>query len=107
MLGESAVTQIFALSELGWGKMLVGEDVATAILDRPLHHSHVVTIKGEHYRLKEKRRAGMVPNLEGAGSRPLPVGRPSLGLRPPSGHPGAFIHNRGFRTFVVGGVQYF
>ena len=32
--------------------------VATAILDRLLHHSHVLTITGESYRLREKRRAG-------------------------------------------------
>jgi hypothetical protein len=31
--------------------------VTTAILDRLLHHSHVVTIRGDSYRLREKRRA--------------------------------------------------
>ena len=34
--------------------------VATAILDRLLHHSQVITIKGDSYRLREKRRAGLV-----------------------------------------------
>jgi IstB-like ATP binding protein len=34
--------------------------VATAILDRLLHHSHVVTIRGDSYRLREKRRAGLL-----------------------------------------------
>lgn len=48
-----------------WGAMLADEVVATAILDRLLHHSHIVTIKGESYRLKEKRRAGVVPCPEG------------------------------------------
>lgn len=47
-----------------WGQMLGDEVVATAILDRLLHHSHVLTIKGESYRLKEKRRAGIVPTPE-------------------------------------------
>lgn len=28
--------------------------VATAILDRLLHHSHVITIRGDSYRLREK-----------------------------------------------------
>jgi len=28
--------------------------LAQAILDRLLHHSHVISIKGESYRLKEK-----------------------------------------------------
>ena len=32
----------------------------TAILDRLLHHSHVITIKGESYRLLEKRKAGLL-----------------------------------------------
>jgi DNA replication protein DnaC len=34
--------------------------VATAILDRLLHHSHVITIRGDSYRLKEKRRSGLL-----------------------------------------------
>ena len=33
---------------------------ATAILDRLLHHSHVLTITGESHRLREKRRAGVL-----------------------------------------------
>ena len=32
----------------------------TAILDRLLHHSTTLNIKGESYRLKEKRRAGLL-----------------------------------------------
>jgi DNA replication protein DnaC len=34
--------------------------VATAILDRLLHHAAVVTIRGDSYRLKEKRRSGLL-----------------------------------------------
>ena len=34
--------------------------VATAILDRLLHHSTVVTIRGDSYRLREKRRSGLL-----------------------------------------------
>ncbi len=34
--------------------------IATAILDRLLHHSHVTNIRGESYRLKDKRKAGVV-----------------------------------------------
>ena len=37
--------------------MMFGDNVlATAILDRLLHHSTTVNIKGEGYRLKEKRK---------------------------------------------------
>ncbi|XID91882.1 ATP-binding protein [Paenibacillaceae bacterium WGS1546] len=32
--------------------------LATAILDRLLHHSTTVNIKGESYRIKEKKKAG-------------------------------------------------
>jgi hypothetical protein len=34
--------------------------IATAILDRLLHHSTTLNIKGESYRLKEKRKAGLL-----------------------------------------------
>ena len=44
-----------------WGAVLGDAVVATAILDRLLHHSHVLTIRGDSYRLREKRRAGIVP----------------------------------------------
>jgi hypothetical protein len=34
-----------------WGSVFGNPAVATAILDRLLHHSHVVTIRGDSYRL--------------------------------------------------------
>lgn len=43
-----------------WGTIFGDPVVATAILDRLLHHSHVVTIRGDSYRLREKRRAGLI-----------------------------------------------
>jgi DNA replication protein DnaC len=43
-----------------WGEVFGDSIVATAILDRLLHHSHVVTIRGESYRLKEKRKSGLM-----------------------------------------------
>ncbi|MEW6048097.1 MAG: IS21-like element helper ATPase IstB [Bacillota bacterium] len=49
-----------------WGEVLGDTVIATAILDRLLHHSHVINIRGESYRLREKRRAGLF------GSRPMP-----------------------------------
>ena len=42
-----------------WGEVLGDAVIATAILDRLLHHSHVINIRGESYRLREKRRAGL------------------------------------------------
>ena len=47
------------------GEVLGDPVVATAVLDRLLHHSHVLTIKGESYRLREKRKAGVIPMREG------------------------------------------
>jgi hypothetical protein len=37
--------------------------VATAILDRLLHHSTVITIRGDSYRLREKRRSGLLQKV--------------------------------------------
>ena len=34
--------------------------LATAILDRLLHHATTVNIKGESYRLREKKKAGLL-----------------------------------------------
>ena len=43
-----------------WGEVFGDAVLATAILDRLLHHSHVITIKGDSYRLREKRKAGLL-----------------------------------------------
>jgi DNA replication protein DnaC len=53
-------------SYLDWGEIFNDHVLATAILDRLLHHSTTLNIKGESYRLKEKRRAGLL-------GRPRPV----------------------------------
>jgi DNA replication protein DnaC len=37
-----------------WGEIFGDKVIASAILDRLLHHSHVVNIKGSSYRLKDK-----------------------------------------------------
>ncbi len=51
-----------------WGGVFGDPVVATAILDRLLHHSAVITIRGDSYRLREKRRSGLLqkagPTLE-------------------------------------------
>jgi len=41
-----------------WGDIFGDTVLATAILDRLLHHSSTVNIKGESYRIKEKKKAG-------------------------------------------------
>jgi DNA replication protein DnaC len=43
-----------------WGAVFGDEVLATAILDRLLHHSHTFMITGESYRLREKRQSGLI-----------------------------------------------
>ena len=43
-----------------WGAVFGDDVLAAAILDRLLHHSHTLVIKGESYRLKSKKRAGLL-----------------------------------------------
>jgi DNA replication protein DnaC len=47
-----------------WGEVFGDNMLAAAILDRVLHHSITLTIKGESYRLREKRKAGLVKTTE-------------------------------------------
>jgi DNA replication protein DnaC len=49
-----------------WDQAFAGEAVLTAaMLDRLLHHATVVQISGESYRLKDKRRAGVMDKRQG------------------------------------------
>ena len=48
-----------------WGSIFGDPIIATAILDRLLHHSTTVNIRGESYRLKERRKAGLLPGRSG------------------------------------------
>ena len=47
-------------SFLDWGEVFHDPVLATAVLDRLLHYSTTLNIKGESYRLKEKRKAGLL-----------------------------------------------
>jgi len=47
-------------SFLDWGEVFNDPVLATAVLDRLLHYSSTLNIKGESYRLKEKRKAGLL-----------------------------------------------
>jgi DNA replication protein DnaC len=50
-----------------WGEVFNDQVLATAILDRLLHHATTVNIKGDSYRLREKKKAGLL------GRKPRPV----------------------------------
>ena len=54
-----------------WGAIFGDPIIATAILDRLLHHSTTINIRGESYRLKDRRKAGLFPRAE-EEARPAP-----------------------------------
>lgn len=57
-----------------WGSIFGDTIIATAILDRLLHHSTTINIRGESYRLKDRRRAGLLSRPEDQ----QPTAEPSL-----------------------------
>lgn len=65
-----------------WGSIFGDPIIATAILDRLLHHSTTVNIRGESYRLKDRRRAGLLtrPEDQTASAGP-PTGAPKSGRK--------------------------
>jgi DNA replication protein DnaC len=46
-----------------WGDVFADQVLASAILDRLLHHSTTINIRGNSYRLKDKLRTGVFPDL--------------------------------------------
>jgi len=45
-----------------WQEVLNNDEALTAaILDRLIHHSHIINVQGDSYRLKQKRKAGIIP----------------------------------------------
>jgi DNA replication protein DnaC len=50
-----------------WGDVFGDTVIASAILDRLLHHATTINIKGESYRLREKRKAGLLTRPAGDG----------------------------------------
>jgi len=57
--GSTIVTSNLVFSQ--WSGIFANDKVVTtAILDRLLHHSHVINILGDSYRLKEKKEEGLV-----------------------------------------------
>ena len=47
-----------------WGSVFGDTVMATAVLDRLLHHATTVNIRGESYRMKERKKAGLLGTLE-------------------------------------------
>lgn len=58
--GSIIITSNLTFSQ--WEGVLNNDEALTAaIMDRLIHHSHIVNINGESYRLKQKMRAGIIP----------------------------------------------
>ena len=102
-----------------WGSIFGDSIIATAILDRLLHHSTTINIRGESYRLKDRRKAGLVPprGQEGAEAAARSMASDSVtpktrqedgaGLHSVRGHGGPFMSFKGgeFSTGTTGNFQ--
>jgi DNA replication protein DnaC len=64
-----------------WGSIFGDPIIATAILDRLLHHSTTINIRGESYRLKDRRRAGLLTRPEDQQPAAALAGAPNDGRR--------------------------
>jgi DNA replication protein DnaC len=54
--GSTLLTSNTSFAE--WGKLMNDEVLATALLDRLLHHAEVITMNGKSYRMKDRQAAG-------------------------------------------------
>ena len=63
-----------------WGAVFGDPVIATAVLDRLLHHSTTINIRGESYRLKDRRRAGLLPRPEDQRPNAEPAPPPAVAL---------------------------
>jgi DNA replication protein DnaC len=58
--GSIIITSNLTFSQ--WQGVLNNDEALTAaIMDRLIHHSHIININGDSYRLKQKRKAGIIP----------------------------------------------
>ena len=55
--GSTILTSNLVFSK--WKQIFGDKIVTAAILDRVLHHSHIINIQGDSYRLKEKKEQGL------------------------------------------------
>ena len=58
-----------------WGDIVADQVLATAMLDRLLHYSTTINIRGESYRLREKRKAGVFHDLPQPKAAKSPAAR--------------------------------
>jgi DNA replication protein DnaC len=80
-------------SFVDWGEVFNDQILATAILDRLLHHATTVNIKGDSYRLREKKKAGLLgrtPSRRSSSKRRRWEQAGSQAVGPSPGGHGAF-----------------
>ncbi|GAP35225.1 mobile element protein [Piscinibacter sakaiensis] len=53
-----------------WCDVFGDRIIATAILDRLLHHAVTLIVRGNSYRLKDKLKAGLIRSHDNDGSQP-------------------------------------
>ena len=81
--GAMVLTSNRGFSE--WGELFGDPVVATALLDRLLHHAVVIRIEGASYRLR--RHADLLPDTTAAHQTPQPAAPPRRRGRPPKSRP--------------------
>lgn len=64
--GSTILTSNTSFAE--WGKLLHDEVLATALLDRLLHHAEVIAINGKSYRMKDRLAAAKTQVAEAAAN---------------------------------------
>jgi hypothetical protein len=73
-----------------WDQTFVGDaTLTTALLDRLLHHAHIVPIRGKSFRLRNERKVGVLPQALGdkrAALGPRASQGPFKSVRPPRRH---------------------
>ncbi|MBZ2187413.1 MAG: IS21-like element helper ATPase IstB [Bryobacter sp.] len=72
-----------------WGEIFGDPIIATAILDRLLHHSTTISIRGGSYPLKQRRKAGLVSDPQAAVRQAPALSRPPASATPNSRRPRA------------------
>jgi len=66
-----------------WGQVFAGDPImASAALDRLLHRATVINIKGDSYRMREKRQSGLFPGAVALDPHPT-KGLPNAKAKPP------------------------
>ena len=68
--------------------------MTAALLDRLLHHAHIVPISGQSYRLKNQRQAGMVHGMERTATLNSKSSRHRYGRATPDLHDACWIKGK-------------